>query len=180
MAKLGFILLVVLFGSLMFIAGTLAPAGIGQGLNQAAEQVMAALPWRKAEQKLEAGVAKGAPAHLAPPAVAVGASKATPLAASSLLIPIVPPAGSTYGLQAGQFLVAGEADTLASSIKAARLPAQQIANVQDQGGTLWTVVAVGPYGSLDDVNAANAAVAAQLGLPGPLPVLLLPASPAKS
>ena len=67
-----------------------------------------------------------------------------------------------------------------SKIKAAKLPAQQVANVQDQGGALWTVVAVGPYASLDAARTANGVVAGQLGLIGPLPLILLPAPPKKS
>ena len=189
-AKAGFIVLVLLFGALMFMAGTLAPPGIGQTVTGAANQLAAYLPGAKdvgakpkPESASKAGASAGAasaPASASASAAASAAASAPePLAASSLLIPTPLPEAGKYALQAGQFTHETDASALYAKIQSVKLPAQKVANVRDQGGALWTVVAVGPYASLDEARTANSMVAAQLGLIGPLPLILLPA-PAKS
>jgi cell division septation protein DedD len=174
-AKAGFILLVLLFGALMFMAGTLAPPGIGQTVTGAANHLAAYLPGAKdveARLKPESASKAGAPTGAA---ASAAASAPEALAASSLLIPTPLPEAGKYALQAGQFTHEADASALYAKIQSAKLPAQKVANVQDQGGALWTVVAVGPYASLDEARTANSVVAAQLGLIGPLPLILLPA-----
>ena len=181
-AKAGFILLVLLFGALMFMAGTLAPPGIGQTVTGAANHLAAYLPGAKdvearltPESASKAGASTGAASAPTGAAASAAASAPEALAASSLLIPTPLPEAGKYALQAGQFTHEADASALYAKIQSAKLPAQKVANVQDQGGALWTVVAVGPYASLDEARTANSMVAAQLGLIGPLPLILLPA-----
>lgn len=189
-AKAGFILLVLLFGALMFMAGTLAPPGIGQAMTGAANQLAAYLPGaRKAEAEhkpasppktgASAAAASASASASASAAASAAASGPDVLAASSLLIPMPLPEAGKYALQAGQYAHEADASAMYAKIQSAKLPAQKVVNVQDQGGALWTVVAVGPYASLDEARTANSTVAGQLGLIGPLPLILLPA-PAKS
>lgn len=188
-AKAGFILLVLLFGALMFMAGTLAPPGIGQAVTGAANQLAAYLPGaREVGVELKAspsrtggsaGSASASASASASSAASAAASAPDTLAASSLLIPTPLPEAGKYALQAGKYAHEADASAMYAKIQSAKLPAQKVTNVQDQGGALWTVVAVGPYASLDEARTANGAVALQLGLIGPLPLILLPA-PAKS
>lgn len=172
-AKAGFILLVLVFGTLMFCAGVLMPSGVGQTMASAAQRLVAHLPWNeKAGARMIAALpgksAKAGSASANPPAS---------LAAASLLIPTPLPDTGQYALQAGQFASDADAAAAYDQIHAARLPAQTIQHVQDQTGARWTVVAVGPYASLDAARTANEVVPAQLGLIGPLPLILLPAPP---
>lgn len=185
-AKAGFILLVLLFGALMFMAGTLAPPGIGQAVTGAVNRLAAYLPGaRDIEAELKPAIPSragaGAAAASAPASAAASAATSAPdtLAASSLLIPTPLPEAGKYALQAGQYAHEADASAMYAKIRNAKLPAQKVANVQDGAGGLWTVVAVGPYASLDEARTANSMVAVQLGLIGPLPLILLPA-PAKS
>lgn len=182
-SKLGFILLVVVFGALMFLAGAIAPASIRKPLDAFGQKTMARFADTGASQAANANAHD--PVSASNPALASaadhapsGKAKEEPVWAESLLIPTPLPEKAQYALQAGQFASAEEANALGVRIKALHLPFVKVFDVVDQAGVRSTVVPVGPYASPDAARAARGSIARELGLAGPLALILLPAAPA--
>lgn len=185
-AKLGFVLILAVFGALMFAGGMLAPESLRQSATLFAKQ---------ASQKLSAVFVQTASASAAsaPPAGAASASAsasgaaavsvppaADPIPAEDLLIPTPLPDKGQYAVQVGQFADAAQANALGKRIKELQLPFDKVLDVVDQAGQRWSVVPVGPYASPDDARTARAAVARELHLSDALPLILLPAEKPKS
>lgn len=173
-AKLGFVLIVAAFGALMFIAGILAPASVRQPVGMFAQQTIKQLT-PVAEKKIAGDAASAAAA--ASSSSAPQAEKSKPVPAESLLIPSPLPDKGQYALQAGQFTHAEQANALAAHIKELGLPFDKVIDVVDQAGKNWSVVPVGPYGSLDEARTVRLPVARNLGMDEALPLILLPQAP---
>ncbi|HYD80190.1 MAG TPA: SPOR domain-containing protein [Paucimonas sp.] len=174
MAKFGFLLVLALFGALMFIAGTMAPKSFG-------ETIHATLAAAKNQVGLGAkpvppGAADAAKAPAAGADAANSQAKADPIPSENLILPTVPPDKGQYGLQLGQFADAEQAKELSGRIAALKLPTALLDTI-DQAGTRWTVVAVGPYGSPDEARAIRIQIARALGFAEAMPLILMPAPP---
>lgn len=165
-AKLGFLIVVLLFGALMFVAGTLAPENLRSPVAAFGRHVAAKLT-------AAAGDAKAAPAS----ASAEAGKEPPPIPSESLQLPVPLPAQGQYALQAGQFAVPEPAAALAKRLQAAGVPFQ-VLPVVDRAGQRWSLVAAGQYGSVDEARTARLRLADDLGISGALPVILLPAAPA--
>lgn len=175
-AKLGFILIVAVFGALMFAAGMFAPQSLRQPVQTMTQQAKA---WFAATGKSSDSAAVPAAGSTASSASASAqADKTDPIPAESLLIPAPLPDKGQYGLQVGQFASAGQAGELSSRIKSMKLPLALL-DVVDQAGKRWTVVALGPYASPDEARMARASALRDLGLNESLPLILLPPPKAK-
>ncbi|HEY4146726.1 SPOR domain-containing protein [Pinirhizobacter sp.] len=166
-AKLGLILLIVLFGALAFAGGMAAPD------HWRAPMLELAASWH---------------AHAAPPTVLVPASPATAatpapsasavstaslLVASDVAAPLPAPGQPAYALQLGQFVVAGDADALERQSQGLGLPLRRISAV-DPDHTSWIVLAAGRFPSPAAAQDAAARVQAVLKLAS-TPVIRLPA-----
>jgi hypothetical protein len=178
-AKFGGVLVLIVFGFLMFMAGALAPESLRKPLGQWAARVTAE---RAKVAVLAAGVAAAVPAAPAVKTVAAAtaarvgplAEAADPVLADTLLIPTPLSDKAQYALQVGEFTSGDAADALAQRIKALHLPSTPVIDVVDRSGMRSRVVPVGPYTSLADARMAGPAVARELGLGEPLPLMLLP------
>ncbi|WP_255990928.1 SPOR domain-containing protein [Chitinolyticbacter albus] len=169
MKKLLFVVLVLLFGALMFAAGTLAPTSIKAGVERAANRIPGVAPSAtKAAAPLSGQAA--APA-------AKAASDIPEVDAQALNLPAPLPDKADYALLAGQFSTADPAQALAAAARDARLAVALFESVETDG-TRWFVVAVGKYGDVDAARTARQPIARTLNLDGALPVIMLPA-PAK-
>lgn len=170
-AKLGFVLILAVFGALMFAGGTLAPESLRQSATAFAKQ---------ASQKLSAVFVKTASASASGAAAVSVPPAADPIPAEDLLIPTPLPDKGQYAVQVGQFADAAQANALGKRIRELQLPFDKVLDVVDQAGQRWAVVPVGPYASPDDARTARAAIARELHLSDALPLILLPAEKPKS
>lgn len=180
--KLGLVVLIVLFGACMFVAGAMAPDGwrasIG-GFGGPALRAHHDIPIAAAL----ASSGKPAPTASAPADAPAPASTTTvkldSLLVSATVRPPAPAKGQpAFALQLGQFARSADADAAVQRGAGAApdLPLARIATV-DAGGTPWTVVAIGRYVSPAMAQRDAARLCAALGLRD-LPVIRLPeASP---
>jgi septal ring-binding cell division protein DamX len=177
MSKIAFILVVLLFGVSMFVAGLLAPAALHSATHLSLRH--SAQPWLPpALAKLLDGGAKSAGA-----ASAAGASgaAAAPAAASapaaialgSMLVPATPQANSVYALQVALVATTDQANASAAPFSDAQMPVK-ILNVTTSDGKAWVLVAAGSYGSYDDARTAQTVLAQQFHLVDLPPVIVLP------
>jgi cell division septation protein DedD len=189
-AKLGGTLMLAAVGGLAFLAGVAAPDSLRSSLPilgaakppaaapalTSADSAAAATPTTAApafSAANPASAAASAAAASAPPA----AAKPDPILLESLQVPVSPPAGGKYALQAGQFASEDVAIALGARIKQQKLPFDQTIKTVDQGGKIWYIVPIGPYATLDEARAARTQVALKLDLSGGLPAIMLPPPP---
>lgn len=161
MAKLGFILIVLLFGALTFAAGLLAPETLRQTAASALARLKATPP---SEEK-----APGKPAETKSQPV----EEKPPIPYESLLIPTPLPADGKYALQLALLTDAAAAGDLAKRAAQFNFPAREL-TVVDGNGTKWIAVLAGAYASPDEARSARGALSQRLALTRPLPVVRLP------
>ena len=167
-AKLGFLLLILLFGAFAFIGGTMAPVAWRQSIASLGERLferLHAIPSASNLPADAANVAKAAAAGSAAPPreTATPAVDATaPVRLDALLVTtkvgtLTPAKGQpAYALQLGQFVTDAEAAAAERRFRAAGLdlPMTRLA-VVDTENEPWTVLAIGRF-----VNPAAALQAA--------------------
>ena len=171
-AKFGFILLVILFGALMFIVGTMAPPSLHSYVAAGIANVVPHSAVMKAGTTgADTNTASGAAS-----APAKGDDKNKPLPYQSLLLRSPLPAKAQYALQAGMFSDAAAANGLNARLTKLGYPSQIIA-VVDTDRQTWQVVAAGSFGSLNDTDAARIRLEQTLGLAQPPSTIVLPPSP---
>jgi cell division septation protein DedD len=165
-AKLGLILLILLFGLLAFAGGMMAPDAWRAPLQEiAAHGRNEAAP---SAPRLPAAAASAAPAR-----AATAVSTNALLVTSDVAEP-APAAGQpAYALQLGQFVTASDAQALERQAQALGLPLTRIA-AADPDHTTWTILAAGRFPSPAAAQDAAARVQATLKLPS-TPVIRLPA-----
>jgi hypothetical protein len=168
MAKFGFLLLLGVFGSLMFLCGVLAPESVRLPVSGAAAQTLA---------RAESVLGRARPASAGAPASAAGASAAPSAKAGP---PPVPAEKGRFAVEAGRFTDALPAQELGKRLQSLRLPVEQVIEAVDQGGAHWWIVPVGPYASPAEARAARVRVAQELQVDSLLPLMMLPAPPPKS
>jgi hypothetical protein len=162
LAKLGFLVVVIAFGGLMFVCGTLAPGGMRAPVAAFGRMVLDKLGPAADE-------AKGLPAG----AAAVATQEPAPIPSELLQLPIAVPDKALYALQAGQFAVPEPAANLGKRLQAAGI-AFRVFPVVDKNGQKWSVVAAGQYASPDEARTARTRLAEELGIADGLPVIRLP------
>ncbi|GAA0706642.1 SPOR domain-containing protein [Dyella marensis] len=167
-AKLGLILLILLFGALAFAGGMMAPDDW-----RAPMQAFAAR-WRD-RPVLAAPHLPAAAASAAAPAAAASVVSTNALLVTSDVTAAAPAPGQpAYALQLGQFVDAGDADALERSAQGLGLPLRRIAAV-DPDHAAWTVLAAGRFPSPAAAQDAAPRVQAVLKLAS-TPVIRLPES----
>jgi len=176
--KLGFVLILAVFGVLMFFGGILAPDSLKQPAAGFVKQASGALG--AVLGKTAPASAAGAAASASAKAAAAPEAKADPIPAESLLIPTPLPDKGQYAVQVGHFADAAQANALGKRIKQLQLPFDKVLDVVDQAGQRWAVVPVGPYANPDDARTARADIARDLQVSDSLPLILLPAAKPKS
>lgn len=178
-AKFGFLLLLAVFGMLMFLCGVLAPDSLRVPVSGAAAHTVA---------RLEAAIGRAAPAAANTASSVAGAQAAgqpakkgpDPVPAEQLLLPAPLPEKGRFAVEAGRFTDAQPAQELGKRLLGLRLPVEPVIEAVDQSGSHWWVVPVGPYASPADARAARMRVAQELGVDSLLPLILLPAAPPKA
>ncbi|MDE2154538.1 MAG: SPOR domain-containing protein [Xanthomonadaceae bacterium] len=187
-AKLGFLLLIVLFGAFAFIGGAMTPdawrqsiAGLGGRLSERLHALpsTASLPADAAHAAKAAAAGSAAPVEgTATPAV----DSTSPVPLDALLVmakvdPLAPARGQpAYALQLGQFVTSTEATAAERRFRAAGLdlPMTRLAAV-DAENEPWTVLAIGRFASPAAARQAAPRVQDALHVPSP-PVIQLPLS----
>ncbi|MGO4702986.1 SPOR domain-containing protein [Dyella sp. 2RAB6] len=168
-AKLGLILLILLFGALAFAGGMMAPDDW-----RAPMQAFAAR-WRDppapAVPHVPAAAATAASATTPATAASVVSTNAL-LVTSDVTAAAPAPGQPAYALQLGQFVDAGDADALERAAQGLGLPLLRIAAV-DPNRAAWTVLAAGRFPSPAAAQDAAARVQAVLKLAS-TPVIKLP------
>lgn len=193
-AKFGFVLVLIVFGALMFTGGVLAPDSLRQSVAATAKQVtnQVKLPFSRsglAETTASSATSpakegKTAPAqspaggNTAPAAAADTNSQPVPI--ESLLIPTPMPEKGRYAVQAGLFTDNEQADALARRIQEMKHPFDKVLEVVDQAGRQWSLVPVGPYASAEEARTAAAMVAQDLRVNQTLPLIFLPSEKPES
>lgn len=187
LGKFGLVLLVLLFGACMFVAGVMAPPSLRQPIDALAGHLPDARDTATAAARrpgAPAASASSAPASGTPAsATPAAAGTAAPVRLDSLVVgahvarPAPAKGQPAYALQLGQFVRDADADAMAARAAKAMpdLPLSRIASV-DASGHDWTVVAIGRYVSPDDSQRDAALLRASLDL-GDLPVIRLPEPP---
>jgi hypothetical protein len=179
LGKFGLILLVVLFGACMFVAGAMAPPSLRQPIAALA----ASLPGLHDAKDAGQGPARSGGPAAAASARPAPAGSTSPVQLDSLLVgarvaaPVPAKGQSAYALQLGQFVRAADADVLArrAAAVAPGLPLSRIAGSDDKGRA-WTVLAIGRYVSPEDAQHDASRLQGALEL-GDLPVIRLPDPP---
>lgn len=156
MAKLGFLIILLLFGCCLFFAGIMAPAHIAEPAKIIATDI-----YQRWAPKLEAVERE---ITLEPPAA---------IEYSSLLK--VNKKTSPLGIQVGLFTSVSQVAVLKNELKQLKISAQAIEVTMDQGIT-WTLLAAGPYNSVEDMQLATAQLREHFGYSLGLDVLAWPAS----
>ncbi len=141
MAKLGFVLLVLLFGTCSFIAGVVAPTEISKPVRRFAQVQYERWYPPEAEVALDELAAQIDP--LAAKAVDYSSLIQTPELAGQL------------GIQVGLYSSQNEAQVLQSELLQLKLPASAIP-VRIAGSFSWILLATGPY---PDAQQARLSVA---------------------
>lgn len=166
-AKLGLILLILVFGLLAFAGGMMAPDAWRAPLQEVAVRMRDAAPAIAAQTPAPAASA-AAPAH------AGTTVSTTALLVTSDVAQAAPAAGQpAYALQLGQFVTADDAGLLEQQAQALGLPLTRIA-ASDPDRTAWTILAAGRFPSPAAAQDAAARVQATLKLAS-TPVIRLPA-----
>lgn len=178
--KLGLLLLVVLFGACMFVAGVAAPDAWRTSIS-------ARLPFGAVSAPASAASVVAAEQSIAAPATAATSpSKAasTPPKMDSLLVStqVQPPTAAAgkpaFALQLGQYASAAAATTAAADYQRSGLRYALVRlQVADSGGATWTVLAIGRFPSAELAAHAEPQVRGTLKLSRVLRVIRLP--PAK-
>jgi cell division septation protein DedD len=166
-AKLGLILLSLLFGAIAFAGGMMAPD------HWRAPMLEFAASWRSHAVAPSSDAPVSATTVTAPAPSASAISTHALLVASDVVTPSPAAGQPAYALQLGQFVVAGDADALERKAQALGLPLSRIAAV-DPDHTSWTVLAAGRFLSPAAAQDAAAHVQAVLKLAS-TPVIRLPA-----
>jgi cell division septation protein DedD len=173
MGRFGFLLVLAMFGALMFVAGALAPASLTAPLRSLAASAQKLASVKAPPAAVALSAAKAAAAADASGS-ATAAAKPDPIPLENLLLPATPTAKGQYGLQLGQFEHSAEAQQLHERLRIGKFPGVVLETV-DQDGRRWSVVASGPYPSQDLARAARAPLVQVLGVTGPMPVIQWPA-----
>jgi hypothetical protein len=168
-AKLGFVLLFIAFGALMFLLGMNLPDSLRKQIPLLDKLVPTAAVPGKANSPAAAPPAAAAEA--------AGKPKEAPPPLSSFLLPTETPKEGRYALQVGLFPSQAEADALAARIDALHLPKVKAASfaVRDRAGHDWWLASAGERGSPDDLAIVQTWLQQRLGL-AEMPVILLPAA----
>lgn len=176
--KLGLVVLIVLFGVCMFVAGAMAPVGWRSSIASFGGSALRTHPDAPINAALAAS-SKPAPAASTPADAPAPASTMTvkldSLLVSAAVQPPAPAKGQpAYALQLGQFARSADADAAMrrGAGAAPDLPLARIATVAADN-TPWTVVAIGRYVSPAMAQRDAARLCAALGLRD-LPVIRLP------
>jgi len=174
MSKIAFVLVVIVFGIVMFVAGLLAPAALKAPYDVTLPQW---LPTSLSKLiPIKSVAAAGAAVAAATPAAAGGAKAASAPAAialTSLLVPATPAANTVYALQVALLATADQAADSAAPFTAAQVPVK-ILNVTTEDGKAWVLVAAGNYNSYDDARTQQTVLAQQFHLLDLPPVIVLP------
>ena len=171
-AKLGLILLVSVFGVLLFVLGLLAPESMRLPVMRVVQEVTTShqSALHPPQQSHTAGTALTRAKQPPEPA---------PIPYRQLLIQTPLPLGGLYALQLGQYPTAANAAASIERVRATGVPVTAI-GIVDDNGQRWTTVAAGQYASPDDARAARISLARTLTLTQALPVIRLPTKPASA
>jgi cell division protein FtsN len=186
-AKLGLLVLIIVFGACMFVAGTMAPDSMRQPLATLGDRLsgtetatpVAAVksPAPVASRSVAAmPLAVGSPA----PEPSGTPKKGAPVRLDSLLVtaavdePAPDKGKPAYALQIGQFATDEDADAAVQRVEKAGLgmPLAHVATL-DAENEPWTVVAIGQFASTSAAVRAAPRVQSVLGI-RETPVIKLP------
>lgn len=157
LAKFGLLLLMLLCGAMLFVAGTLAPEPVATPVRAAGQKLVV---WFAGE---DAGI----------PESVEGTASAEPIPYSSL----IPPAGAEerrpYGLQVGLYGSLAEADEEALKLTANNIEFALVP-VQDKSGMQRQLLVAGPFETRSQAQFLGAQLPRMLGAHRPLEVVLFP------
>ncbi|KGI78280.1 hypothetical protein LF63_0108165 [Oleiagrimonas soli] len=183
LAKLALILLVILFGASMFLAGAMAPDSWRQDIAGLVGKLPGLSPSDSSKSDAAGQAKRVAKSAIAPAAsTAKASSAAKPATLGSLLVstavkqPEPKKGAAAYALQLGMYVSDAAAASEEKRVKAAGidLPLTRI-GVVDASGNAWVVLAVGRFPSTADAQKSEERIASILGMRN-LSVVRLPDS----
>jgi cell division protein FtsN len=155
MAKLGFLIVLLLFGCSLFLAGVMAPSNIAEPAKKIATDIYTR--WAPKLEEVDKEVTLETPVAIEYSSLLKVNKKTSPL-----------------GIQIGLFTSVSQVDVLKNELKQLKISAQAIAVTMNQGIN-WTLLAAGPYNSIEDVHLATAQLREHFGYSLGLDVLAWPA-----
>jgi hypothetical protein len=166
-AKLGFIVLFLVFAALVFLIGATLPGDLRARLPLL-QRLMPAAP-------AAASTTSASP----PKALAPAAKQDAPPPLESLLLPARLPEHGRYAVQAGIFPSQGEAEALAARIDGLHLPQVKttLLAARDRAGQDWWIAAAGERDRPEDLETLRDWLDDRLSLPGTRALLLPAAKP---
>lgn len=173
-AKLGFVLVVVAFGALMFAAGVISPESVRRPVAAFVAKIVPISEEAPASGN-GSGTSAAAPADAQDDAAAADDSE-EPLPYETLLLPTPLPPEGQYALQLGLYAGTENAETWMERASERGYSVKAI-DVVDGNGERWIAVAAGSYASPEDARTAAGVAARRLDLPEPPAVIQLPAEP---
>lgn len=165
--KFGFILAVLLFGALLFLAGMLAPDALRQSVAERADYALAALPDLTGESESDEQAASDSGEG----DDGTGQDQAPPRYGDLLSRPF--PNEAILSLVIGMESNPAGADSVAENAASAGYETRRI-TVRDNQGRQWTVVTAGEFENARAAREARALMASDLNLPSTLQILALP------
>ena len=172
-AKLGLLVLIVVFGACTFVAGTMAPDTIRQPLATLGDRL-------SGKETATPVAAVKSPAPVTSPSPAATPRKSAPVRLDSLLVtaavdePAPDKGKPAYALQIGQFATDEDADAAVQRVEKAGLgmPLAHVATL-DAENEPWSVVAIGQFASASAAVRAAPRVQSVLDI-RETPVIKLP------
>ena len=160
LVRYGFIILVLLFGLLTFVAGLTAPPAVKETVQQLGTALLS-IAVSDAEKKAGDKAAAAGDKAVGDAAKKADAKKGPapiPFAAFERSPDTPPP----YGLQAGLFPDQAAAEATLSALKKNDVPGV-VHKVQAGNGLIWFLVAAGPYKDMVKAGQGRAAIQRLLG-----------------
>jgi len=174
--KFGFILAVLLFGALMFLAGAMAPEPLRAHLAEQSRQALTQVPGLSGLQGKEAGQRNGASngsADTTETEAATDDGDEAPPPRFRELIQRPFPADATLALMIAMESSSEAAASASQAAQAAGYTTQQL-QVRDNRDRQWTLVAAGEFENEKQARAAQWLMADDLDLKNTLEILALP------
>jgi cell division septation protein DedD len=175
--KSGFIVLVLLFGALMFAGGVLAPASWHARLEQVVSHKLPVAAATHTAVAAPDGSKSAAPAA-ATAATPAAASSQKPIPYEKLLLPITPPDSARYALQVALLPDRATADGLKARITALGYPVLTVPVAVT--GETWFAVLAGEYPSPAEAGRDRPRLQQQIGAGYAMVTLMLPPAPAEA
>ncbi len=162
--KLSTVVILILLGALLYVAGVLAPDSVRQEVESRVRRVIPSDIVAPELSNLKMPDFSAAPKKTALPEGTISADQ--------LLLSGTSTDDTRYAVQAGAFADTQHAEALAKRLRDMQYPIRML-SIVDGRNAHWIIVAAGSYTSANDARKIRAALSSQLGVPS-MSVIQLP------